>query len=365
MSNDYSAEYGHTAGGVISLTTRSGTNEFHGSIYEFLRNSAFDARNFFAAERPPVRLHQFGAALGGPIRRDGTHFFGSGERTRQLSSTTPLQTVPTPRSGRAISPNCAIWPATSSRSMIPPRLSEPRGSLLRATGFRSIASIRWRRPHCATSPSRIAPAQAPRRTTSAATATPSSAGTSSSRNSITSSARATSSLRDIMPTMPASRTGVLSNSASRIRTRILNDVRVQNILGGHAHIFSPSLVNDLKVSFLQRRFVNRRYGADSDLAGKLGLNGRQQRGLPSLHASRLRLAGWRSGPCADADSRYAIPQRALLVPWKPLVEVRLYTSAAAAAKKPEAIPSAAPMPARSAARPTRYGASALAIRPAL
>ncbi|MGD0015629.1 MAG: TonB-dependent receptor, partial [Bryobacteraceae bacterium] len=75
ISNNYAAEYGHSTGGIINLSTRAGTNEFHGSIFEDARNDAFDARNFFAAQRTPIRMHQFGASLGGPIRKDRTHFF--------------------------------------------------------------------------------------------------------------------------------------------------------------------------------------------------------------------------------------------------------------------------------------------------
>ena len=94
ISNNYSAEYGHSTGGIINLSTRSGTNDFHGSVFEYARNDAFDARNFFAKERTPIRMHQFGSSLGGPIRKDKTHFFVSWERTRQLTSTTVLSTVP-------------------------------------------------------------------------------------------------------------------------------------------------------------------------------------------------------------------------------------------------------------------------------
>jgi hypothetical protein len=64
VTNNYSAEFGHSAGGVISLTTRSGTNDLHGSLFEFHRNHVLDARNFFASERPPLRMNQFGFALG-------------------------------------------------------------------------------------------------------------------------------------------------------------------------------------------------------------------------------------------------------------------------------------------------------------
>jgi hypothetical protein len=95
VANNYSAEYGHSAGGVITLTTRSGGNQLHGSAFEFLRNSALDARNFFAVQRPPLQLNQYGFALGGPLRKDRTHFFASWEGTKQGSSITPLQTVPT------------------------------------------------------------------------------------------------------------------------------------------------------------------------------------------------------------------------------------------------------------------------------
>jgi hypothetical protein len=69
------ADYGKTSGGVIDAVTRAGTNQLHGSLYEFLRNSALDARNFFdGASVPPFKRNQFGASLGGPIRRQKTFF---------------------------------------------------------------------------------------------------------------------------------------------------------------------------------------------------------------------------------------------------------------------------------------------------
>src|SRR5262245_5086685 len=95
IANNYSAEFGHSTGGVVTMSTRSGSNEFHGSIFESLRNDALDARNFFAATKAPIRLNQFGGAIGGPIRKDKTHFFGSWEETRQRTSDTVLSTVPT------------------------------------------------------------------------------------------------------------------------------------------------------------------------------------------------------------------------------------------------------------------------------
>jgi hypothetical protein len=95
LTTNYSAEYGKTAGGVVNAVTRSGTNQFHGSAYEFLRNSALDARNFFDGTTiPPFRRNQFGGGAGGPIRKDKTFVFGDYEGIRQAKGTSSLNTVP-------------------------------------------------------------------------------------------------------------------------------------------------------------------------------------------------------------------------------------------------------------------------------
>src|SRR6266705_1217315 len=70
ISNNYAAEYGHSTGGILAMTTRSGSNQLHGTVFEYLRNDAFDARNIFAKDKPPQRLGQLGGWLGGPIRKD-------------------------------------------------------------------------------------------------------------------------------------------------------------------------------------------------------------------------------------------------------------------------------------------------------
>lgn len=77
QTNSYAAEAGRTAGGVINIVTRSGTNQFHGSVYEYFRNDIFDARNFFqnTGNKPELRQNQFGASIGGPIFRNKTFFY--------------------------------------------------------------------------------------------------------------------------------------------------------------------------------------------------------------------------------------------------------------------------------------------------
>src|SRR3989475_7881037 len=94
LGSNYPAEYGRTTGGVINAVTRSGTNAFHGSVYEFLRNSALDARNFFDATIPPFKRNQFGGSLGGPIQKDRTFVFADYEGLRQSLGVTHVNTVP-------------------------------------------------------------------------------------------------------------------------------------------------------------------------------------------------------------------------------------------------------------------------------
>lgn len=75
LTYNYSAEYGTRSGPTVLITTKSGTNQFHGSVFEFFRNTKLDARSFFATEKEKFNLNQYGGALGGPIRKDKTFFF--------------------------------------------------------------------------------------------------------------------------------------------------------------------------------------------------------------------------------------------------------------------------------------------------
>src|SRR5207237_3871998 len=86
LTNNYSAEYGRGSGGIVNAITKSGTNAFHGSAYYFHRNSALDARNFFDKAIPPFRRHQYGGAVGGPIKTDRTFFFINYERLTEIKS---------------------------------------------------------------------------------------------------------------------------------------------------------------------------------------------------------------------------------------------------------------------------------------
>jgi Carboxypeptidase regulatory-like domain len=96
LRDNYGAEYGKKPGGQVSIVTQSGTNQFHGSIFEFLRNNDLDARNHFDAgpDAPPFQRNQFGASMGGPVQRDKTFVFGNYEGFRENLHETSAAFVP-------------------------------------------------------------------------------------------------------------------------------------------------------------------------------------------------------------------------------------------------------------------------------
>jgi hypothetical protein len=96
VTNNFDAEYGNYAGGQINVITKSGSNKFHGSGFEFLRNTAFDARNFFATKRDDYKQNQFGGTFGGPIKRDKLFFFGDYQGNRVIIGQGALGEIPVP-----------------------------------------------------------------------------------------------------------------------------------------------------------------------------------------------------------------------------------------------------------------------------
>jgi hypothetical protein len=94
LTYNYSAQYGTRAGPTVLVTTKSGSNDFHGSLFEFLRNTALDAKSFFATSPEKFNLNQFGGSVGGPIRKNKTFFFVDGEQKDQLHGITFTGLVP-------------------------------------------------------------------------------------------------------------------------------------------------------------------------------------------------------------------------------------------------------------------------------
>jgi hypothetical protein len=97
QTSSYSAEYGASAGGVVTVVTKSGSNQIHGSAFEFLRNSAIAARDFFAppGPTPPLIFNEFGGSLGGPIKKNRAWIFGAYQGTQIHQASVLISTVPT------------------------------------------------------------------------------------------------------------------------------------------------------------------------------------------------------------------------------------------------------------------------------
>ena len=274
-SNNYTAEFGHSTGGVISMSTRAGTNTYRGSAFESHRNDALDARNAFASSKPPIRLNQFGGTLGGPARRDGTFFFGTWERTRQLTSSPVVSTVPTLLN-----------------------LSGDFSDLRTATGEQvPIYDPLTRQPF----PGNRIPAARLDPVAVAALSNypqPNAAGTATHASNFVGNNSSTLA-RDIVVARVDHALGAsdrltgryyLNDSGTNITGSYGNaladpdadttDVRVQSLLGAYTHIFPNQWVNELRVTYLRRKFIDARPGLGSNPAAALQLTGVSEQAFP-------------------------------------------------------------------------------------
>jgi hypothetical protein len=140
VTSNAPADYGKTSGGVINAVTRAGTNQFHGSLYEFLRNSALDARNFFdGASVPQFKRNQFGASLGGPIKRQKSFFFVDYEGIRQGLGVTSVDTVPSEKAriGQLVAGPVTVSPLVAPFLAFFPL---PNGAIKGDTGTYTLAA---------------------------------------------------------------------------------------------------------------------------------------------------------------------------------------------------------------------------------
>jgi Carboxypeptidase regulatory-like domain/TonB-dependent Receptor Plug Domain len=151
LSDAYGAEYGKRAGAQVSVVTQSGTNRLHGSLYEFLRNSDLDARNFFdQASVPPFRRNQFGGSLGAPIKKDKWFLFGNYEGFRQVLAESSVSVVPDADARLGLlplngveTPYAKLNPAMLKYMQLWP---QPNGPELLSNGLPSGAALSYNNP---------------------------------------------------------------------------------------------------------------------------------------------------------------------------------------------------------------------------
>ena len=283
IANNYAAEYGHSTGGIVTMSTRSGTNEFHGSFFESLQNDALNARNFFSAKRSPVRLNQYGGTFGGPVRKNKTHFFLTWEETRQLTSFDVTSTVPTVlnREGNfsglrstAGAPIAIYDPSTGSTAADRQPFA---GNLIPRSRFDPVATAA------------LAYFPLPNRT---GTLTNANNYIGSSRNVLNRDivvGRLDHQFRqsDLVTARYYINDAATNNSGTygipaADPLADITDVRVQSILGAYTHIFNPTLTNDLRYTYLRRKFLDSRPGYGADYAAKIGLAGVTSAAFPAF-----------------------------------------------------------------------------------
>lgn len=112
VTNTYAAEYGRSSSGVVSVSIKSGTNQVHGTAYDFLRNQILDAKNLFATTKPPYKRNDFGGSVGAPIIKNKLFLFGDLEVNKIRQSTTDVDSVPTLAERQGIFPATIYDPAT-------------------------------------------------------------------------------------------------------------------------------------------------------------------------------------------------------------------------------------------------------------
>lgn len=277
ITNNYGAEYGHSTGGIVTMSTRSGTSKYRGSLFESFHDDALDAANVFAKSKPATHLNQFGGSLGGPVRQGRTFFFATWERTRQLTSDTVLSTVPT------LANRHGDFSDLRNSSGQPITIYDP----LTRQPFPGNAIPTGRIDPVALAALQYFPL-------------PNQAGTSGNANNFVGSNDQTLD-RDIVvaridhqfrPSDLFTARYYINDSGTRASGSYANpladplaggtDVRVQSFTGAYTHVFTPSVVSDLRVTYLRRKFIDARPGLGQDLAGQIGLTNVSSQAFPAF-----------------------------------------------------------------------------------
>ncbi|MBI3207374.1 MAG: TonB-dependent receptor [Candidatus Solibacter usitatus] len=280
--SNYSAELGRTGGGVVQMTTKSGTNQFHGSAYEYFRNDKLDARTFFAASKTPLHYNLFGASFSGPIRKDKTHFFFNYEGRRENRGSTFIYSVPTAAEKTGdFSANPIVVRDPEAAARAPFAGNRIPASRLDAIGAKLTSYF----------------------------PDPNVAGQGSGNANFRANAASTD-----YPNNYVSRVDHAFNENDRLYGRFLSSHgrqidnptfataavdpfyrrRTNQFFNGGVtwfHNFKPSLINELRFNYDWREFINLNSGAYSDLNKQIGLKGVKQEFGPRVTITGFQTMG--------------------------------------------------------------------------
>lgn len=283
--SNYSAEYGRAGGGYIVMTTRSGTNDFHGAAYEFFRNQAIDTRTFFAPGKAPLRYNIFGTSGGGPIAKNRTFYFFNYEGGRRRNGVTyssdDVPHVPEvggdfsnraglelrdPMSGGGVFPD----------NMIPQSRMDPLG--------REFARF-YPAPN---QPGDLSEQSADNFVNNASNALTQDFYTGKVDHNFGNSDRASGRFQ--FSRNPLTVPAVYPNDFADPRAGTRAN-RHTNVTGSWIHYFSPTLIQDVRINWGRRLHINRSAGRFSGKNGELGIPGVNPEASPSISVQGLTRLG--------------------------------------------------------------------------
>lgn len=297
QQNAYSAEFGNSTSGVVTMTTRSGTNRLAGSLYEYFRNDKLDARNFFAADRAPLRWNVYGFAAGGPVvlpklynGRNRTFFFTSTEWQKQRIGVTRTMTVPT----QAQRNGDFSQTFTTAGALV--RIFDP--ATTRASG---ATFVRDPFPGNIVPPNRLDPsggriaAQFPLPNRAASNLAGANNFVANGVNALnittwtskvdhTFNDRDRLSVRFLLHDFPTYNTAVYPNAAADPNANF-QDRRAYSLLVNEIHNFAPALVNDFRFNWQPRRFHFQSVGLGEGWPSQLGVRGVADDAFPRINAT--------------------------------------------------------------------------------
>ncbi|MBM3755069.1 MAG: TonB-dependent receptor, partial [Acidobacteria bacterium] len=274
MSN-FSAEFGRAGGGLILMTTRSGTNNYHGSAYEFLRNQVLDTRTFFAQRKAPLRYNIFGGSFGGPIKKDRTFFFANYEGARRRDGVTVSGLIvphaPEREGNFSNRRDVAVLDPVSTQpfpgNMIPASRIDPIARQLAALyPNANIASDITRAPGANYTVNLSDKLTQDSLTTRVDHALGNNDRIFGRYNVI----RAPQDVASAYPERIAdTRAGIREN-------------KIHAALGSWMHNFTPTVLNEARYAYSIRKHINRAAGTGSGFNGKIGLRGVDDTGFPVI-----------------------------------------------------------------------------------